>query len=74
MSTINENELQKLKNVQIKDTNVRAKGYGDNVIKFKGRVNLTVNYNGINVDHNFLVVNESMTSLLCRDLCGKLQI
>lgn len=74
LSTINENELGKLNNVNILPTQKRAKGYSNNVIKFRGEVELCISFKGFEIIHKFLIVNRDSISLLGRDLCRKLNI
>ena len=74
LSTINVSELNKIKGATIKPTLKKAKGYGNNVIKFKGEVNLKIKYAKNYVTHDFLVVDNCHVSLLGRDLCSKLNI
>lgn len=74
LSTISVNELRKLKNITLKPTYKRAKGYSNNEIEFQGEVDVSIHYCGVTVSHTLLVVNECCTSLLGRDLCKKLHI
>ena len=72
MSTINANLLTKIHNIKINETNVRARGYSNNKINFLGECILNLKYNGMNLNHKFLVVDGDNVSLLGRDLCSKL--
>ena len=72
MSTINANLLTKIHNIKINETNVRARGYSNNEINFLGECILNLKYNGMNLNHKFLVVDGDNVSLLGRDLCSKL--
>lgn len=74
LSTINTNQLNKIHNVSLLPTKKRAKGYGNQLIKFKGEVKVQVSFNDIKVTHTLLVVNDNHVSLLGRDLCSKLRI
>ena len=73
LSTINLNKLCNL-DVHVRPTKIRAKGYSNSEILFKGEVNLSVKFHSKTIQHTFLVVNDERTSLLGRDLCGKLGI
>lgn len=68
------NHLNRISGAKILPTIKKAKGYGNNVINFKGEASLRVTYGKKSVLHNFLVVNDSHVSLLGRDLCLKLGI
>ena len=74
LSTINESELNKIKNVHIFPSFKKAKGYSNNVIQFKGEVELSVMYKGYKVNHKFQIVNHNSISLFGRDLCKKFDI
>ena len=74
ISTINDEKLKEMNNVQIDPTTKRAIGYSNSPIKFMGDTNLNVARNNINVGDTFLIVDSNSVSLLCRDLCSKLNI
>ena len=74
ISTINEEKLKEMCNVQINPTTKRAIGYSKTPIKFKCETNLNIECNNINVSHTFLIVDSNSVSLLGRDLRSKLNI
>ena len=74
ISTINVNEIRDMHNISVLPTNVKAKAYGENVIRFEGEVILNVCYGKFSVNHKFLVVHENCVSLFGRDLCKKLGV
>ena len=59
LSSINEEKLKEMSNVQINPTTKRAIGYSNSPIKFKGETNLNVECNNIKVTHTFLIVDSN---------------
>ena len=74
LTTINEEKLKKMCNIQINPTTKRAIDYSNSPIEFKGETNLNVECNNMNVSHTFLIVDSNSVSLLGRDLCSKLNV
>ena len=72
LSTISVSQLGAIKNLLIRDTNIKAKGYGNSDIKFIGETKLLFKYKDMQIYHNFLIVEDTQTSLLGRDILAKL--
>lgn len=71
LSTISARDVDRL-NVKISPTRKKAKGYGDGIVNFLGKVCLTFKFKNKSFPHTFLVVEKNHISLLGRDLFNKL--
>ena len=73
-STINADALNKIPNVVVENTNVKAKGYSNTAVEFLGETVLSFKYKKRTILHKFLVVPKNYVSLIGRDLCAKLNL